>query len=115
MASVDLDHVTDGADRGCTLRTYWQGETHAARANPAEAETFTMKPLGSRSPCSTRLARTFLRLSTQQPSPAPKDSTPLVKPPTNIDQLYLTAIDSEFKAMRAEIGRLIDHQRDLQN
>jgi hypothetical protein len=25
------------------------------------------------------------------------------------------AIDSEFKAMRAEIGRLIDHQRDLQN
>src|SRR5690242_19784489 len=60
-------------------------------------------------------ARALSRSRSVRPNHLANDAAQSEKSTANINQLYLTTIDSEFKAMRAEIGRLIDHQRVLQN
>jgi small basic protein len=74
-----------------------------------------MSRRGFRSSGSGRRARTLSRFRPSRPNHIADNAGRSEKSTANINQLYLTAIDSEFKAMRAEIGRLIDHQRDLQN
>jgi hypothetical protein len=74
-----------------------------------------MSRRGFSSSGSGRRARTLSRFRPSHRDHIADNAGRSEKPTANINQLYLTAIDSEFKAMRAEIGRLIDHQRDLQN
>jgi hypothetical protein len=66
-----------------------------------------------------RVARELWQKPTRQLPPPPEapKTTSLEERKVLVEEckVLLTAFDSDFKAMRTEIGRLIDHQKDLHN